>query len=361
MPITLMKEETLSSFAIRLLHISGTIDISRVSAPLFALNGEWKLFPLPNRELVKIYAAALETKSKMSIIRNHTLAPIYRPVSLYLDRFLKDRLTEHSENVSLANASSGLFDKTEVTTAPTRYCPLCFEEQINEFGFTWFKREWQIHRMGGCLEHGCRLLSRCDCGKKPVKINEIIALMQGRCTQCESNPWIPRPNDTEITFARWLTNFFKVNMKPFSDKLTWFLMWKSHVMLETLDTVPKGTGYFFSHLYDPYNINYDYKFGTKGTFFPRTYSQSVTRLFNARSSTSISYTMLFHPLSLAFPRFKDFVNYVEEISYPSFYPYSTDALIDIKPSELSPPEKRTKKRSRPDQQIVLRFGQHVSR
>lgn len=329
MSITLMKEETLSSFAIRSLHVSGSLDIVQISKPLFEKGkSEWILFPKTNEKLAKIYENALKMQSLESVIHNHTLAPIYNPVSSFKEYILKNSLKNPHPKHAAYRKHLGFFNLIEVVTASIKFCPLCFEEQVIEFGFTWFKREWQIHLMGACLKHGCRLISHCNCGKSPKKVSEVLALMQARCYSCGLNPWTTKINDTKTDFPNWLRNLFDVDLKPFTPTLMRFLILESAKRLEYLNIENVSAPRFLARLYDPYNIDHRDRWRPNYRDGRRCYETQIQGLFLGR--TSIPYTALFHSLSLAFPEFIDFMTFLRKVSH------SSTSLSSLQNLELNP-------------------------
>lgn len=335
MVLTLMKEETLSSFLIRSLYVSGTLNLNRVAEPLFSKTSkEWFLFPLANREFVGVYKKLFENLSLEEVIRNHTLAPIYKPTSRYLDYYLARRfMTVSSTFTVLAVRGRGeLFNKIEIISTMTKFCPLCFSEQVNEFGFTWFKREWQIHLMGECLKHGCSLLFICSCGKKPTKINEIIALMQGRCEHCDSDPWVNKNTETRNEYPRWLTNLLNADLKPFSFELRRFLILEAAARLQTQKPKDWDIPKFLGRLYEPFYEDDSRKQRDKRNAWQTANRNYIDQIRKALTEPQkIPFTILFHPLSLAFPMFDDFLSFLNEVSYSTiekYYPHTP--ILDLK-------------------------------
>lgn len=306
MHLTLMREETLSSFAVRSLYVSGAVNINLRSAPLFmASNRQWKLFPMSDKELFKIYSGILETQNVKSVIQNHTLAPIYKLTAEGLNQHIEKYLTTADHRYKYSE-SLNPFSIKEVVSTNMKFCPLCFKEQVIEFGFTWFKREWQLHVMNRCLQHGCQLLSHCSCGKLFTNAWDIIDLMQDHCRECGSSTWIPKFSDKNTDFAKWLLNFFSYDLEQFSVSLMHFLHLECEKILGSQYQDILLSSYFEAELNDPNILDMLSTSSNKFTS-PRTRIRILPG--------HIPYFFMLYPLSRAFPIFTDFMLFLTKVSF----------------------------------------------
>lgn len=76
-----------------------------------------------------------------------------------------------------------------------RYCPICAEEDRNNLGFTWFKREHQLPGVAVCWQHETVLAQGCcRCGSYPIKGRALT--MAGKCS-CDQGI-LPLPVDAQL-------------------------------------------------------------------------------------------------------------------------------------------------------------------
>ncbi|MBQ6344238.1 MAG: TniQ family protein [Anaerolineaceae bacterium] len=76
-----------------------------------------------------------------------------------------------------------------------RYCPICLEEDIREYNFTWLRRTHNLPGVTACHKHKARLIETKDAenlltGRVPLPENELLF-----------------PNETEISYARFTKDF----------------------------------------------------------------------------------------------------------------------------------------------------------
>lgn len=76
-----------------------------------------------------------------------------------------------------------------------RYCPICLEEDIREYNFTWLRRTHNLPGVTACHKHKARLIETKDAenlltGRVPLPENELLF-----------------PNVTEISYARFAKDF----------------------------------------------------------------------------------------------------------------------------------------------------------
>lgn len=344
-----MKEETLSSFAIRSLYISGIIDIDKICSRLF-LRGrtEWKLFPSANAELLTIFSQVIEQIGVDNAITNHTLAPLYQPVSgVNLRALERSRLTRaYDKDPGTSMPMS--FSSAEILSSNIKHCPMCFSEQVDEFGFPWFKREWQIHKMESCLVHGCLLFSRCGCGRKGNRSSLSISMLRGYCTYCDARFSAPNASETDSTYAAWLRNMLDANLPTFSPKLRAFLIIESAFKLGLKRSAKHDEiSYFLTRLYDPSFIaqpNFGPENWTRNHTAERNYTNRLSKAMGKGRHPLeftpidhiIPHTCLFHPLSCAFPIFSDFLAYLDQVSYRSqekTYFHEIEDILELNSTE----------------------------
>ncbi len=92
-----------------------------------------------------------------TLVANHTLFPLYAPFIPKQRRFKLHQsmlAPDQPSAIGLAGASTALVKWPEWL----RYCPLCFEEMVANFGEPYWRRCWQVQGVDACLEHGCLLL-----------------------------------------------------------------------------------------------------------------------------------------------------------------------------------------------------------
>lgn len=219
-------EETLSSYIIRQLFVSGTIDIKRKTRCFFlsSESNHWKIFPWSTYESGKILQKLSDRYSVDKILNDHTLLPLYRAVnSHHFKRSLARSLREHPHQEKILLAHTG-----EPTAIEIKFCTLCFQDQISKYGFTWFKREWKIHGMEKCQEHGCDIIKAyCDCGNKN-SLTLALSSLQGVCQKCGSNFWNVSNRNEREPYAHWLSNLLKFDIHIIDIRLREFLIIKAY-------------------------------------------------------------------------------------------------------------------------------------
>lgn len=161
---SLMEGEHLGGFILRRQYFSGKIIDKKFMQDITVMGrGTWRLFPFIDEEY----------KNK-EILKNHTLEDLFRPTS--------DLYRIGSDPGSWNHFT---FHTLDFVSTETAYCPLCFQEQIREYGFPWFRREWLTYRADICVKHCCKLsyMSCSECKYYNLKY-ELLALLQGKCIRC---------------------------------------------------------------------------------------------------------------------------------------------------------------------------------
>lgn len=87
-----------------------------------------------------------------SAVRNNTLEPFFLrfyPVKKRLEYYELSRSSGRKKYISMINASN--------QAAPLRYCPLCFKEDMENYGESYWHRIHQIPAVTVCPKHLCRV------------------------------------------------------------------------------------------------------------------------------------------------------------------------------------------------------------
>lgn len=315
-----MEEETISSFAVRSLLVSGKVEIDKICLRfLFSTNMAWRVFPVANVELSKIFKGILDQQGVDNVFTNHTLLPLFRPVAaLDVDHTYQNSFLRYGHNKCWPEIGKiNSLHSNECVVQPIKYCPACFTYQVKNFGFTWFKREWLIVRMGMCLEHGCQLLiASCPCRRGKSSFEDIISAFRGECTNCLADLWTIHEGNTDSAFSSWLQKLLKVNLPAFSPALRAFLINQSYIKLGgDPEYAVEEKGIFLARLYDPWNIPLLVnRHGWNPKIEARSYHAEIKEALNMRLRPVMPHICLFHPLSLAFPDVNKFLLYLDNVS-----------------------------------------------
>ncbi|MBQ9275647.1 MAG: TniQ family protein, partial [Succinivibrio sp.] len=126
--------------------------------------------------------------SLKELLLKHTLAPLRLAFSGPLwgpaTEITDETLTAFAANYSIASVTP-----PPIFNAPyyeplrkLKYCPKCFAEQQENFGFTYWRREWQPFGVNKCYKHHCNLL-----------LSDVPLLKRHR------ERWFVEPCDADLT------------------------------------------------------------------------------------------------------------------------------------------------------------------
>jgi hypothetical protein len=91
------------------------------------------------------------------IIEKHSLWPFYRP---FIDELRKEKISQRMRNGGGSiYASSGINASKMKKNKVNKYCPVCYQEDINNYGFAIWHLDHQIPEILVCTIHHCFLLS----------------------------------------------------------------------------------------------------------------------------------------------------------------------------------------------------------
>ncbi len=80
-----------------------------------------------------------------------------------------------------------LVENNYLFSAPIKFCSSCFIEQLENYGFTWFKQSW-LMKNARCGVHDCELrLPQCpECGHEEKGWKKVRMAMVGHCLNCDA-------------------------------------------------------------------------------------------------------------------------------------------------------------------------------
>lgn len=115
------------------------------------------------------------------ILRHHSLVPIH--LSLY-------DTNDHADILKSRNTWY-LTDRIYTNVDAARLCPLCVEEDTNQYGCGHWRREHQLRHVSICSRHGVALHDRCVTPGCDAPLGQFIKLLPGQpCPACKRNPSI---------------------------------------------------------------------------------------------------------------------------------------------------------------------------
>lgn len=335
-----MEEETIGSFIIRYMLSSGNEDIKKICSPLFNdAKKAWNIFPCSNEIFLSYSKIILANTSFANISKNHSLIPLLkitgspRLEDTFKNYFMTCMGTQRVKHFRQQTVSIG-----EKLTSSIRYCTYCFEEQLYDKGFSWFKREWQITGMTHCLKHKSKLvIPTCNiCNTNNTPIRQIESAIHGKCTYCYAR--LPTSTYESIfnPVAEWSLRLLNSNLPTFSVNLVRFLVRYSHFKLVGIKESNKTEiAKFFSELFEPSSNTKTPILNSLGRLFtsPRDYEYRMTCLLETQYSFSDDYNpliCLIHPLTLAFSNFDDFKYFLNEITYEMQIDGQFTRMLDLK-------------------------------
>lgn len=320
-------EEHLASFAIRQLLINEPSSLTGATKSLF-LSGMykercWRHFHTSSPEVITLFNKCLARFPKSDLIEKHTLLPLYRAVGshrlgknmelmMLQGSGLRHNSTEKAELVSIADQPNCII----------KFCPQCFKDQIWSFGFSWFKREWLIHGMVRCRVHECDLLEACckSCGLKSP-IMSVVSALTGKCQKCSTDLWNSTNDNPPEPYANWLAELLQFNIPIINGNLRAYLITNAFRTLLGHHVPPRyfytNIGKSFEALFQPFHERYFRARGVYNQWAPSKIYNFARRLdFDMYTMDKIPLDCFFFPMFLTFPKCKDFIEHLHQVSVP---------------------------------------------
>lgn len=283
-----MDGEHLAGFIFRKHIFSGNI-IDREFSYGLTLQGEgsWRVLPFRNTD-----DYSFET------YRQHTLLSLFRPLS--------DRHASSHRHFA------------DYVSAHIKYCPVCFKDQISEFGFYWFRREWLIYETDVCLKHSCHLtLLKCvNC----YHTNGLSSFFRGICTKCRGRLVLLDPVYTSSVppMIAWANQILERDFPLFSRRLIMRLFHRVYESREgnICPSNSKLAHYLYEKCVTKYQrpeLNVHSSEIMTGT---HKYIDILKLLDSNEKFHLIPFLLFWKVMILEFEAFSSFTKYIESISKP---------------------------------------------
>lgn len=124
-------------------------------------------------------------QSGAELIRRHTLIGLYKPVMC--DEWWGNRSVDETAR----GASSLEVIGTKLIHKPLSWCPDCFREDFDQYGWAPWRVVHQVPFAHHCPVHGTALLSICERCNEPLGYNFRWRLPGDACRKCKGNSFRP--------------------------------------------------------------------------------------------------------------------------------------------------------------------------
>jgi len=298
---SLMEGEHLGGFILRRQYFSGKIISNKFMQNITVMGrGAWRLFPFTSEEF----------KDPM-ILKNHTLEDLFRPTSKLC--FFKSYDT-HSALHTL-----------DFVSTETGYCPLCVEEQIREYGFFWFRREWLTYKADSCVKHSCEL-SYMSCRKCNYGLKfELLTILQGRCIRCQTTVKLEKPVFISKIppMTLWSEKILKENFPRFSKRLLENLLRKAYEL--KTGNPPLNNKILSSYIHSLCTIRrpfFQHECHPSEVFNGMNKPESIEKFLNSDEKfCAAPFLMFWWFMIFGFEDFSNFNNYLNSVSVLKKYEY----------------------------------------
>jgi len=172
-------EELLQAYASRYIHLRGMSDYLGTSFHMAA--SRLNSIDYYSIDYIFYYNILIkDEKNITNLIDQHTLLPLLRPTSSIKLNYELLRYCSGEERFLHE------IEKGDTVSDFIRVCYDCFNDQIRNYGFSWFKREWAIHGLETCGIHNKKLswysCPNCFSGPDPGLSYEKIPIV--KCLSC---------------------------------------------------------------------------------------------------------------------------------------------------------------------------------
>lgn len=142
------------------------------------------------------------------LIYNHTLYPYYAPF-LPLERAQAVLSSMQKDNGGAIHTSIGIMASTVPSTSYLRFCPLCQDRDIIQYGESYWHRAHNLPGVLVCSEHGISLVDSCIPIHKDNR-HTFIAANKDNCLQSQA-PILAKGDNLELLYkvaqeSQWLLN-----------------------------------------------------------------------------------------------------------------------------------------------------------
>lgn len=143
-----------------------------------------------------------------SAVRNNTLEPFFLrfyPVKKRLEYYELSRSSGRKKYISMINASN--------QAAPLRYCPLCFKEDMENYGESYWHRIHQIPAVTVCPKHLCRVFD----GKTGIANVSTARFCCADEDTCPNLTPVPANDAPELPVIRCIQQVLESPFNPFEE------------------------------------------------------------------------------------------------------------------------------------------------
>lgn len=321
--LEMMKGESLGSYVLRNVFVSGTLKGVELTRCLFYEPlRSWRILPRPSSDLANMLTAYFGKNCYRSFVENNSLIPVYRPVA---NPFVAENSYGYLTSTTASKWSKFFrqenFDTAEILYSQIKHCGDCMKVQRTEQGFAWFVRDWQVPGAAYCSIHEKLLETACctTCrGSSSCKIAQSILL--GRCSVCGASLTSTPVSATSRRFGSWMTALLNSNLPRLSSGLIKLLL-KGAALKLNRNRDSTGYGLTLAQCLDPnvlestFMRQYNASYTNRSNSNERSFEHRINIMFRTDSHEATLPTVcLFYPLSVVFPDFLDFERVLREVS-----------------------------------------------
>lgn len=143
-----------------------------------------------------------------SAVSNNTLEPFllrFYPVKKRLEYYELSRSAGRKKKISMINTSN--------QSAPLRYCPLCFKEDIENYGESYWHRIHQIPAVTVCPKHLCRIFNA-KTGIENISTNRFCCADEDTCQDLTP---VPANDAPEVPVIRYIQKILESPFNAFEE------------------------------------------------------------------------------------------------------------------------------------------------
>lgn len=195
--------ESVSWFHLRVLYKNAESTSTNL---LTRVEGKWMLRNFPTEFL----QGSVYGKSFSELLESHTIYPSLKLLSektLKLVIYKVANKIKHREQLARLLGQSNSF-------CDVKFCSLCFEEQLKEYGYNWLLRDWQLPLVTCCYKHKIRLNSyNCFCSfEEQTAFSVLSGTLTGVCPKCLCSTWeveYEKASLKNLSISKWMVDYAK--------------------------------------------------------------------------------------------------------------------------------------------------------
>lgn len=318
-----MPDEAIGGFITRYLLISGNAKQKDITQSIFtAVTGQWRIFPHINQNLKRYFK--YDFFDGALVLTNNTLISLYQTTGHWdFLEIYKELLISKRGSDAYTYFEEEVVSEAETMVVDIKFCPYCFEDQIDTQGFSWFRRDWLVPGISCCTLHNCSLINATQQSNDTYKNGFEIAIAVLQTDPREFSSEMTHQKESN-PYYEWVLSLLEDSLPPFSPKLRIFLMQQTCIKLGADESwpIPRIADLlahtFFSEGHPWHSSNNGKQREQKETIYKRCIKEALSWSGSGENFHPYSYvipsTCLLYPLSWAFPDFKEFTIFLEKVS-----------------------------------------------